>query len=102
MSSLLAVVDRAGVDNMLLVEDYLSRGTVGADEPASPAPPAAGGALHARWAARSGPPLRQAIRRRANSSRPASVSCQYVAGLVACPSTSPIASTVTKPLSRRS
>ena len=45
MSSLLAVVDRAGVDNMLLVEDYLSRGSVGAEEPASPAPPAAGGAL---------------------------------------------------------
>jgi ferritin len=45
MSSLLAVVDRAGVDNMLLVEDYLGRGTVSADEPTSPAPPAAGGAL---------------------------------------------------------
>ena len=45
MSSLLAVVDRAGTDNMLLVEDYLARGSVTADEPSVPAPPAAGGAL---------------------------------------------------------
>jgi len=45
MSSLLAVIDRAGTDNMLLVEDYLARGTVSADEPSGPAPPAAGGAL---------------------------------------------------------
>lgn len=45
MSSLLAVVDRAGTDNMLLVEDYLARGSVTADEPAAPAPLAAGGAL---------------------------------------------------------
>jgi bacterioferritin B len=46
MSALLAVVDRAGTDHMLLVEDYLVR-TQGltADEPSSPAPPAAGGAL---------------------------------------------------------
>ncbi|HEY7396685.1 MAG TPA: ferritin [Gaiellaceae bacterium] len=45
MSSLLAVIDRAGTDNMLLVEDYLARGSVTADEPSAPAPPAAGGAL---------------------------------------------------------
>jgi bacterioferritin B len=45
MSSLLAVIDRAGTDNMLLVEEYLVRGTVSADEPSAPAPPAAGGAL---------------------------------------------------------
>jgi bacterioferritin B len=45
MSSLLAVIDRAGTDNMLLVEDYLARGSVIADEPSAPAPPAAGGAL---------------------------------------------------------
>ncbi len=46
MNALLAVVDRAGTDNMLLVEDYLVRsGGVTADEPSIPAPPAAGGAL---------------------------------------------------------
>jgi ferritin len=45
MSSLLAVVDRAGTENMLLVEDYLTRGTVTASAPSSPAPHAAGGAL---------------------------------------------------------
>jgi hypothetical protein len=46
MQALLAVIDRAGTDQMLLVEDYLARsGGVIADEPASPAPPAAGGAL---------------------------------------------------------
>jgi bacterioferritin B len=45
ISSLLAVVDRAGTDNMLLVEDYLARGSVTAAEPSAPAPPAAGGAV---------------------------------------------------------
>jgi bacterioferritin B len=46
MSALLAVIDRAGVDHMLLVEDYLVRSQgLTADEPSSPAPPAAGGAL---------------------------------------------------------
>jgi bacterioferritin B len=44
MSSLLAVVERAG-DNLLLAEEYLSRVSVSAAEPATPAPPAAGGAL---------------------------------------------------------
>ncbi len=46
MQALLAVIDRAGIDQMLLVEDYLVRsGGVGAGEPSGPAPPAAGGAL---------------------------------------------------------
>jgi ferritin len=45
MSALLAVVDRAGTDNMLLVEDYLARTGAIAVAPSSPAPPAAGGAL---------------------------------------------------------
>jgi ferritin len=45
MANLLAVVDRAGVENMLLVEDYLARVGVTAAEPSVPAPPAAGGAL---------------------------------------------------------
>jgi len=45
MANLLAVVDRAGVENMLLVEDYLARVGVTAAEPSSAAPPAAGGAL---------------------------------------------------------
>ncbi len=46
MSTLLSVIDRAGVDNLLLVEDYLSRAAGGiADAPSSPTPPAAGGAL---------------------------------------------------------
>jgi bacterioferritin B len=44
MSSLLAVVERAG-DNLLLAEEYLSRVSVAAAEPATPAPPAAGGTL---------------------------------------------------------
>ena len=44
MASLLAVVERAG-DNLLLAEQYLSRVSVSAAEPATPAPPAAGGAL---------------------------------------------------------
>lgn len=45
MSALLSVIDRAGIDNLLLVEDYLARGTVGAVAPSNPAPPAAGGEL---------------------------------------------------------
>ena len=45
MSSLLAVVDRAGTENMLLVEDYLARQSVSAGAPTAPTPPAAGGAL---------------------------------------------------------
>jgi ferritin len=46
MNALLAVVDRAGLQNMLLVEDYLVRaGGQTAAEPSSPAPPAAGGEL---------------------------------------------------------
>ena len=45
MSALLAVVERAGTENMLLVEEYLARASVGAAEPTAPAPPAAGGAL---------------------------------------------------------
>ena len=47
MTTLLSVIDRAGVDNLLLVEDYLSRAAAGdlADAPMSPAPAAAGGAL---------------------------------------------------------
>lgn len=45
MASLLAVIDRAGTDNMLLVEDYLARGAPAAAEPSTPAPPAAGGTL---------------------------------------------------------
>jgi len=44
MSSLLAVVERAG-ENLLLAEEYLSRISVAAAEPATPAPSAAGGAL---------------------------------------------------------
>jgi bacterioferritin B len=44
MSSLLAVVERAG-DNLLLAEEYLSRTSVAAAEPSTPAPPAAGGSL---------------------------------------------------------
>ena len=44
MSSLLAVIERAG-DNLLLAEEYLSRASVAAAEPAAPAPPAAGGTL---------------------------------------------------------
>jgi ferritin len=45
MANLLAVVDRAGVGNMLLVEDYLARVGMTAAEPSAPAPPAAGGAV---------------------------------------------------------
>ncbi len=45
MGALLAVVERAGTENMLLVEDYLARVGVTAAEPTTPAPPAAGGAL---------------------------------------------------------
>jgi hypothetical protein len=45
MSSLLAVVDRAGTTNLLLVEEFLARASVAAAEPTRPAPPAAGGAL---------------------------------------------------------
>jgi ferritin len=44
-SALLAVIDRAGVDNMLLVEAYLAQASVAAAEPTGAAPPAAGGAL---------------------------------------------------------
>jgi ferritin len=45
MANLLAVIDRAGTQNMLLVEDYLARIGVTAAEPSGAAPPAAGGAL---------------------------------------------------------
>jgi ferritin len=45
MANLLAVVDRAGTDNLLLVEDHLARGTPSGAAPSTPAPPAAGGAL---------------------------------------------------------
>jgi ferritin len=45
-SALLAVVDRAGVENMLLVEDYLVRAaSITAAERSSSAPAAAGGEL---------------------------------------------------------
>jgi ferritin len=45
MSALLAVVDRATTQNMLLVEDHLARVAVSAAEPTIAAPPAAGTAL---------------------------------------------------------
>jgi hypothetical protein len=46
MNALLAVIDRAGTDHVLLVEDYLAHSQgLTADEPSSPAPPTAGGAL---------------------------------------------------------
>jgi len=45
MADLLSVIDRAGVQNMLLVEDYLARVPVSAAEPPGATPPAAGGAL---------------------------------------------------------
>jgi ferritin len=45
MSNLLAIVDRAAPTSMLLVEDYLARGSVSAAEPSGPAPAAAGGAV---------------------------------------------------------
>jgi ferritin len=44
-SALLAVLDRAGVDNVLLVEAYLWQAEVAAAEPGGAAPAAAGGAL---------------------------------------------------------
>jgi ferritin len=44
-AALLAVIDRAGVDNMLLVETNLAQTAVAAAEPSGVAPPAAGGAL---------------------------------------------------------
>jgi hypothetical protein len=44
MSNLLAIVERSR-DNLLLVEEYLARTSVAADEPSTPAPAAAGGAL---------------------------------------------------------
>jgi bacterioferritin B len=44
-SALLAVLERATTANLLLVEDYLARVGVGADEPSTPSPAAAGGAL---------------------------------------------------------
>ena len=44
MSSLLAIVERAR-DNLLLVEEYLARTSVSAAEPSGAAPAAAGGAL---------------------------------------------------------
>ena len=45
MSDLLKIVERASESNILLVEDYLSRNTVGDQGEATNAPPAAGGAL---------------------------------------------------------
>ena len=45
MSALLSVVERASESNILLVEDYLSRNTVGDQGESTNAPPAAGGAL---------------------------------------------------------
>lgn len=45
MADLLSVIDRAGTQNMLLVEDYLARVAVSAAEPRGAAPPAAGGTL---------------------------------------------------------
>ena len=45
MTALLAVVDRAGVNDMLRVEEYLARHAASASAPSSTAPPAAGGEL---------------------------------------------------------
>ena len=45
MSALLAVVERAAVSNLLLVEEYLARTSVGEGGPEATAPPVAGGAL---------------------------------------------------------
>ena len=45
MSSLLAIVERAGRENLLLVEDQLARGLPASTTPAPPSPPAAGGEL---------------------------------------------------------
>jgi ferritin len=44
-ATLLALIDRAGLDNMLLVEANLAQGSAVAAEPSGVAPPAAGGAL---------------------------------------------------------
>ena len=43
--SMVKDIDRAGTENMLLVEDYLARSSETAPGPSRPAPPAAGGAL---------------------------------------------------------
>ena len=48
MSALLAVVDRAGAGQLLLVEDYLTRAAALASAPSGAAPPAAGGCCAAR------------------------------------------------------
>jgi ferritin len=45
MSALLSVVNRAAASNILLVEEYLARGSVAGTPPAGAAPPAAGGAI---------------------------------------------------------
>ena len=45
MSALRAVVDRAAASNLLLVEEYLARTSVGEGGPEASAPPVAGGAL---------------------------------------------------------
>ncbi len=45
MADLLSIIDRAGTENMLLVEDYLARVGASAAEPTGVAPPAAGGTL---------------------------------------------------------
>jgi ferritin len=45
MTALLAVVDRAGSTNVLLVEDYLARSAGATAAPSGATPPAAGGAL---------------------------------------------------------
>lgn len=45
MAALLAVFDRAGNQNLLLVEDHLARTAATAAAPSGPAPAAAGGAL---------------------------------------------------------
>jgi ferritin len=45
MAALLSVVERAAAVNLLLAEDYLARTAVSAAEPATSAPPAAGGVL---------------------------------------------------------
>ncbi len=45
MSDLLAIVERAGESNLLLVEEFLARNPVGADGEDASAPQAAGGAV---------------------------------------------------------
>ena len=45
MAELLSIIDRAGTENMLLVEDYLARVAGSASEPMGAAPPVAGGIL---------------------------------------------------------